>query len=103
MQTSDPPYETLPAHLWAGNRPDVRNGTILEDAIINNRGWRLYHPELAPTHVMIMAHWADGVIAVSARRSDGQWFRARFGQDGTPGWEETGWRLSGWRYMDKGL
>jgi len=98
MEISQTPYEAQPRHNWAGRWADAVKGTILEDAIVNDVGTKLFHPDLAPTRTMIVAHWSDSVKAVSTRRPDGQWFRTRHADDdGTPIWEPTSARLIGWR------
>jgi len=93
------------AELWAGYQSPARKGTILEATIINHLGYKLYHPELAPVRVMIMAHWLDGVVAVSSQRPDGTWFRAKFSDDddGTPMWEPTNATMIGWLGLAKSL
>jgi len=89
--------------VWDGYHSPARKGTILEDTIINHFGDKLYHPELAPTRIMIMAHWVDGVRAVSSRRPDGTWFRAKFLDDGTPTWEPTRANMVGWLDLARAL
>jgi hypothetical protein len=93
-------YEGSPTTETSGN---PYKGSVLGPKIIDDRGWRLYEPEFAPTRHMIMVHWSDDMIAISARRPDGQWFRARFLEDGTPTWEPTSRQLIGWCHLPRAL
>jgi hypothetical protein len=77
-------------------------GTILEPEVIEYWGWQLYSPDRAPTLKQIMAHWSDGVIAVSYQTEEGQWVRLR-NTETIPVMEPTNARLEGWCPLSRAL